>query len=287
MNSDFDDMQKMCRAKGIALALVDIPTIGKMFNRYGKESYRYLLTQWECAYTDSRKIPKRRIDFLSGRIAGKVAVSEYLNSTEQAGEKSPGFNDIEIRKTDTGAPAVCIMNEESDLLISISHSGRYAVSMVSDMMHYRGIGIDVERVEKRDNSFLNVAFSDNEIARLQREHKNPSRDSGNRIDAEITRYWTIKESILKSLGIGLNVDLKDIDIIDGEGSGTRFEMRNEIKKKYELLGAGDIGVDSFKVDRYIISISYVQQGAVCASHGLQKVVSHGCSRGNYIINQRS
>ena len=29
---------------------------------------------------------------------------------------------------------------------------------------------------------------------------------------DITRYWTIKESVLKSLGIGLNVNLKDIDL---------------------------------------------------------------------------
>jgi phosphopantetheine--protein transferase-like protein len=257
MNSDFNDIKKRCRAKGIALTLVDISTIGEMFNRYGSGAYRDLLTQWECAYLDSRKIPKRGIDFLSGRIAGKVAVSEYLNINKKTKSKSPEFNDIEIRKTDTGAPAVCIMNEESDLLISISHSGRCAVSMVTNVMNYRGIGIDVERVDKRDNSFLSVAFSENEIAKLQREYKNPSRDSEKRIDEEITRYWTIKESILKSLGIGLNVDLKDIAIIESEGSESHFVMRDEVKKKYELLGATDIGVDTFKVDRYIISISYV------------------------------
>lgn len=287
MRSDFNDIRRMCRAKGIAFAMVDIPAIGKMYSRHGSESYRHLLTEWECAYADSRKIPKRRIDFLSGRIAGKRAVSEYLNITGQAGGESPGFNDIEIRKTDSGAPAVCIMNEKSDLLISISHSGRYAVSMVSDLMHYRGIGIDVEMIEERDNSFLSVAFSDAEIARLRREQKNPSGDSGKGMDDEITRHWTIKESMLKSLGIGLNVDLRDIDIKDGEGSGTHFEMRNDVQKKYELIGARGIGVDSFRVDRYIISISYLHQGAACVPDGLQKAVSHCFSRGNYTVNQRS
>jgi phosphopantetheine--protein transferase-like protein len=257
MNSDFNDIRKRCRAKGIALTLVDIYTIGEMLKRYGSGSCRDLLTQWECAYADSRKIPKRRIDFLSGRIAGKGAVSEYLNIIKKTKGKSPGFNDIEIRKTDTGAPAVCIMNKESELLISISHSGRCAVSTVSGMMNYRGIGIDIERVEKRNSSFLNVAFSEHEIARLQREYKNPSKDSEKRIDEEITRYWTIKESVLKSLGIGLNVDLKDIDIIESEGPESHFVMRDEVKKKYEQLGATDIGVDTFKIDRYIISISCV------------------------------
>jgi phosphopantetheine--protein transferase-like protein len=257
MNSDFNAIKKRCRAKGIALALVDIPTIGEMFNRYGSGAYRDLLSQWEYAYANTRKIPKRRIDFLSGRIAGKHAVSEYMNITNKTKESSPGFNDIEIRKTDTGAPEVRIMNRESELLISISHSGRCAVSMVTGAMNYRGIGIDVERIEKRDNSFLDIAFSGDEIAKLQRECKNPSKGSEVRIDEEITRYWTMKESIMKSLSIGLNVDLKDIDIVKSEGSQSHFVMRNEVKEKYELLGATDIGVDTFKINRYIISISYI------------------------------
>jgi holo-[acyl-carrier-protein] synthase len=257
MNSDFNDIKKRYMAKGIALALVDIPTIGEIFKRYGSKAYRDLLSRWECAYANTRKIPKRRIDFISGRIAGKHAVGEYLNITKKTEESSPGFNDIEIRKTDTGAPAVNIVNEETDLLISISHSGRYAVSMVTGVMNYRGIGIDVERIEKRDNAFLDIAFSMDEIIKLQREYKNPSGDSEKGIDEEITRYWTIKESILKSLGIGLNVDLKDIDIVKSDASRSHFVMRNEVKEKYELLGATDIGVDSIKIDRYIISISYV------------------------------
>jgi phosphopantetheinyl transferase (holo-ACP synthase) len=257
MNSDFNDIKKRCRAKGIALALVDIPAIGHMFKRYGSESYRDLLSRWECAYANTRKIPKRRIEFLSGRIAGKYAVGEYLNITKKTKENSPGFNDIEIWKTDTGAPAVRIMNEETDLLISISHSGRCAVSMVTDMMNYRGIGIDIERVEKRDNAFLNIAFSGDEIVKLQREYKNPSGDSEKCIDEEITRYWTIKESILKSLGIGLNVDLRDIDIVESDASRSHFVMRNEVKEKYEQLGAEGIGIDSINIDQYIISISCV------------------------------
>jgi holo-[acyl-carrier-protein] synthase len=257
MNSDFNAIKKRCWAKGIALALVDIPTIGEMFKRYGSDAYRDLLSRWEFAYANTKKIPKRRIDFLSGRIAGKHAVSEYLNITKKMGECSPGFNDIEIRKTDTGAPAVRIMNRESELLISISHSGRCAVSMVTGAMNYRGIGIDVEWIEKRDNSFLDIAFNGDEIVKLQRESTKPSKDSEKRIDEEITRYWTIKESILKSLGLGLNVDLKDIDIVESEVSKSHFVMRNEVKEKYELLGATDIGVDTIKIDRYIISISYI------------------------------
>ena len=256
-DSGFKDITKEYMGNSFALSTLDISSIRKRVEQHGNAAYRSLLTEWEYEYFDTRKILKRKCDFLSGRLAGKKAAREYLDSSEIRAGKNLRFNDIEIMRTDTGAPSVHVDDKQSDLLISISHSGTCAVSIVSGEMNYRGIGIDIEHIEKRDISFLDLVFNDGEIAKLEIENKCDSGEFDTGLNENITRCWTIKEAILKSLGLGLNVDLKDIDIIEPDTSNLHFEIKDEVKSKYDQLKAAYIKVDTFKMDEYVVSISRI------------------------------
>jgi len=237
------------------ISLVPISSIRDELERRGNDAYKKILTPWEYSYFNNIKIMKRKCDFLSGRLAAKKAVNEHLIK-----KKGHGFNhyylnleDIEIKRLESGKPSVKIKDKKAKLEISISHSSEFAISMVCNIKCCKGIGIDIERVEKREESFLDVAFNSSEIVKLKNTDISESRL---RYYEYITWFWSIKESVLKSLGIGLNVDIKDIEIVDLTSTRQYIKMRNEVMERYELLDGQDINIKSCRFNSHIISISY-------------------------------
>lgn len=255
---DFNNIKNCIEEQNISLSLIDIFSINDRLERYGCDVYRNLFAAWESFYLDNLRFVKRKSEFISGRLAGKRAVKEYLVNFESLNVNSLRFNDLEIRKSNTGEPIVLITNNHTDLLISISHSGAIAASIVSNGRDYRGIGIDIEKIERRDESFLNVGFNQSEIENLNNCNKYSAKKLNSRIDEDITRYWTIKESILKSLGIGLKADLKDIEILDPDEGIRGIRMKDGVEQWYNHLEVRDLTIESFKIaNDYIMSISYL------------------------------
>ena len=82
--------------QNISLSMVDISNVSTKVERHGYKSYKNLLTDWESTYINNIKIPKRRHDFLSGRLAGKRAIKEHLARNEVFADMDLRFNDIEI-----------------------------------------------------------------------------------------------------------------------------------------------------------------------------------------------
>ncbi|MDY6935351.1 MAG: 4'-phosphopantetheinyl transferase superfamily protein [Spirochaetota bacterium] len=255
---DFNNIKNDLREQNVNLSLVDISNTRMRMEKYGNRAYSGLLTDWEHAYVDGMRYPKRKYDFLSGRLAAKRAVKGYLLDYFRDSCESLRFNDIEIRRLKTGKPEVSITNNQAGFLISISHSGTLAVSTVSGDANYRGIGVDIERIEKRDESFLNVAFNQSEINRLKVYEQDDISDSISSMDKEVTRSWVIKEAVLKSLGLGLNMDLKDIEILDSNSGRVSISMTNDVKRKYDQLhfDESDLMIESFIINNsYVISIA--------------------------------
>ena len=253
---DFNNILNSFGEENISLSLIDISSINDRLARYGCQVYRNLFAEWESSYIDRIRFLKRRSDFISGRLAGKRAVKEHLVNYGRFNVKTLRFYDVEIRKSNTGKPEVIITNNQTDLLISISHSGAFAASIVCNGMDYKGIGIDIEKIESREESFLNVGFNQSEIEKLKTDNTRGEKKSNSRVDEDITRFWTIKESILKSLGLGLKADLKDIEIIDPDQGSKGIRMKNDVEQKYVELQGRDLKVKSFSIaDSYMISIS--------------------------------
>lgn len=131
---------------------------------------------------------KRRIDWLSGRLAAKKALAPRLNADPRR---------IEILNEPSGRP-YCTHPEAP--AISLSHTqagGLCAVSAGSEP-----IGADWETVAPRGPRVLEFY--------VHPEEQMPRAVSDARLQ---TRLWAAKEAVLKLLGLGLGCDPRDVRIL--------------------------------------------------------------------------
>jgi phosphopantetheinyl transferase (holo-ACP synthase) len=146
---------------------------------------------------DERKIyqslgPKQK-DWICGRVAAKDAVRHFLWSRGYPHDIFPA--EIWIQNDANGKPCITEMPGEWLLHVSISHKENLGVAMVSERAFP---GIDIERIENRQDSFIRAAFTPTEWELLPAEDR-----------AEwITRFWSAKEAFAKSTGLGLQGDPK-------------------------------------------------------------------------------
>lgn len=149
----------------------------------------------EKATYEGFKLDKRKQDWLAGRVAAKLAV-----------ERATGLpmSRIEI-KVDTvgptrGRPYASIRDKDTILgVLSITHSGWVAAATFSSLP----VGLDLELVIPRDESFEQLAFLPEERSAWSHLH-------GNDRDLAVTRAWCFKEAISKWRGCGLTVPFDEL-----------------------------------------------------------------------------
>ena len=161
----------------------------------------------ELKYYQDIRNPKRRIEFLGGRLAAKRAIiAQILELFGVAIAPS----DIQVLAEEGSPPSVRIDGHPeltgSPPWITISHSGNRAVAIATPANSNIFVGVDVERIEKRSDSFLAYCFTDKEretIAQYRRSE-----------DAEelATAFWSMKESITKALGVGMTIDPQEVEL---------------------------------------------------------------------------
>jgi phosphopantetheinyl transferase len=107
-----------------------------------------------------------------------------------------------------GRPSVRGHGRAAELIegihVSLAHKGNEAIAIVSD----EPVGIDLERIEEKSQSFEEVAFTERErelLASLQQP------------EADI-RFWVAKEACAKKAGTGLRGNPKrfEISAVDGD-----------------------------------------------------------------------
>jgi 3-oxoacyl-(acyl-carrier-protein) synthase/phosphopantetheinyl transferase len=159
----------------------------------------YLNTD-EKRHYDSLMLNKKK-DFLISRVCIKDCVRDHINN--QFGIK---YFPIEftIQHDERNKPSIHGVPETDSLEISIAHKGSNTVSMVSN----NPVGIDLEIIEERDKSFLDIAFTEKEINLIK------SKDD---IAEWSTRFWVAKEAYGKMLGIGLSGNPKQYEVISING----------------------------------------------------------------------
>jgi phosphopantetheine--protein transferase-like protein len=249
--------------RGIACSIADISSLRPFAEGNGGAFARFLSPE-EISCLRGMKIAKRRLDFISGRIAGKRAVRRFIQMKRLpgAGASGPGFREIDIRRTGTGAPRVFLNNVPGHMGISISHSPAFAASAVCADNAYAGIGIDIERIEPRHDSFFEVAFRSSEIRGI----KSLSGQDLNMLHELATRYWSLKEAALKSMGIGLNVDLKDIEISEMGPGAVSVACENEAGRRLKELGGRAIRAESHVMGDHVLSVALLMSDPSPASH---------------------
>jgi phosphopantetheinyl transferase len=141
------------------------------------------LDQVERRELDALPHPKRRRDWLAGRMVAKSAVRHVL------GRDHAGWLDLRIERGADGAPRV-FRDGASPAQVSIAHSADVAIAAASDTTP---LGVDVERVspavEEIADSFC--LPGELEIARASESHTRAQ---------VLTVLWTAKEAARKLAG---------------------------------------------------------------------------------------
>jgi len=165
--------------------------------------------------------PRKQRPWLSGRIAAKDAVRDLLWS-RGLGPLFPV--EVEIDNEPSGRPIVRTSTGH-DVQVSIAHKDQIAVAMAR---LGKPVGIDVEHIEPRTDSFAEISFTRAELRLIAGE----PREEG------MTRLWSAKEAAAKASGTGLG------------GAPGRFPIRD---RAGERLLVGDTWVSTKRHQDFIIA----------------------------------
>jgi len=159
---------------------------------------RHLGAEERAAYDE--RPPRGRKGWLLGRVAVKDAVRTWL---WDRGHPPIYPIEVPVHNDDAGRPWVSHPGP-ADLRVSLAHAGSVAVAIVAEG---RDVGIDLEPVEPRSKRFAELVLTDGEQAL----------GAGLDHDRWVTRLWTAKEAVAKTLGTGLQGRPKDLEAVELDG----------------------------------------------------------------------
>jgi len=207
---------------GFFYRIQSIAEIALLLDEKGDEYASPVLNDDEFEIFKKFKIKKRKVEWLSGRIAGKQAFANYTASLHYPNRISK----ISFLNNQARAPYIV---DHPELHLSISHSYEYAVAIVAPFK----IGIDIEKIEPRPDALANYFCSQEERQMLENE---PLRK-----DELMTFFWSRKEAISKFLGLGGKLNFKQICTVNDEIAQDRIRLVSGECDGYWV----SIAVDSF------------------------------------------
>lgn len=180
----------------------------------------------EQNYLDLLRFKKRREEWLAGRLALKRLLQKVITDLS-----SLELDQIQILKAESGAPFIQVEGKVyPKVSISISHSNGFVLCGVSQQI-FR-LGVDLERVENRSESFMGDFFTQKEVEQINCQ---PTEERA----FLSTLIWSEKEAVLKALSLGLKMDTRHIQIDlsndrdSNEWQHNTFTVKNE--KNLRLL----------------------------------------------------
>jgi malonyl CoA-acyl carrier protein transacylase len=174
------------------------------------------MTEAELDDLRKRGTPKRQADRLAGRIAAKRALAALTGARAEQ---------IRIENLASGQP-IAMIDGQPGPAISISHSGGVAVALASRVGR---IGVDIEQIEPRSESFAEDWF-----AATEREFL-----AG---DEDLTLAWAVKEAVLKALGQGMALHPTEVQVRAVDGEDVIVELVGEAAEAHAAMGAGEVVV---------------------------------------------
>jgi phosphopantetheinyl transferase len=176
-----------------------------------------LLTKRELKIYEEFKTDKRRDEWLAGRYALKSLATNFFTFDIQQ---------MEVRNSPSGKPVLLVPGGTS-LPASLSHRGDYAAAVIA--LTGEAIGVDIEIIEPRDKSWAEQSFHKDEIS------------SNSHIFQ--TELWAKKEAVLKFLGVGLSIDMRDIRFVNG-----RLGLYGKALDIWAAAGSPKIQIDVNSLD---------------------------------------
>ena len=139
----------------------------------------------------------------------------------QIGLTRAGADEISIRYGEHGKPYLA---DNEDIFFNVSHSGTFSVCAVS----CQPTGTDVEVIRKFDERLKSYVFN------------HPPQT-----DADCTRLWTIKESVMKYLGTGVSLGAKNIHV----------NMTEPITVTCDRYDTTGLYISSYSIDDAFVSVA--------------------------------
>ncbi|MDP9352674.1 MAG: 4'-phosphopantetheinyl transferase superfamily protein [Chloroflexota bacterium] len=164
-----------------------------------------------------------RLDFLSGRVALKAAVRHYCSLPIHE------LAQVAVENAPDGRPDV----NQTGLYCSLAHSCGWGVGAASA----QPIGVDIERVSPRSVELLRY-ISD------EAEREAAGSDNGGYAEL-IARIWTLKEAVLKGMGIGLTVAPRQLTVRKAQGGRFLVEVSKSVASEPLVWNAHSYAVDGF------------------------------------------
>jgi acyl transferase domain-containing protein/phosphopantetheinyl transferase (holo-ACP synthase) len=159
--------------------------------------------------------PNVQRTWLLGRIAAKDAVRALLF---ERGHDRTFPVEVQIRNDPDGRPLATAPGD-LDVRISLAHTDGLAVAIAAVGVD---VGIDIERVESRPDTFELAALSKKERARFE---DLPDIDRESVRERELTRWWAAKEAAAKAAGTGMQGRPKDWKVVQVDGDRLRIGDR--------------------------------------------------------------
>jgi 4'-phosphopantetheinyl transferase len=205
----------VCHVRGpLTLAVVSIARLRTLDERARTALESRHLGPAEAARLRQLSLPKRRLEWLAGRLALKHGVCAYRG--RHFGERT-GTRDVRIGAVAdglrAGRPRVALPVERgSSVEVGLSHSVDFAVAVCGP----RAVGIDVEHTRRMPPLLSELLAPSSGAAR-------DAESAGLRAMPPALR-WTCKEAVLKHFGFGLRVDPREVELTDWRADG-RFSWR--------------------------------------------------------------
>ena len=166
----------------------------------------------------------RKLDFLAGRVALKAALR--CCHAFAGGD----VRQLVVENDPDGRPRVV---QRPDLSCSLAHSGAWGAGAVAD----RPVGVDVERVRPRSAEILRHIADDTE--------REAAGAGSGEVAQVITRIWTLKEAVLKGMGVGLAVAPKHLKLREADGDAFIVEVSGAVATECSRWRAWTFAVEDF------------------------------------------
>ncbi|MGW2596948.1 4'-phosphopantetheinyl transferase family protein [Streptomyces klenkii] len=157
------------------------------------------LTGDEAAHAAGLRLPRRRYEWLAGRLALKHGV---LAHARRHGRRAGRTRDVRVGAVAHGPRAGRpVVNAPVD--VGLSHSGDFAVAVCGP----RPVGIDLERRRSMPPMLTELLTADDHRAAA---HADP--DRRRLATMPLPLRWACKEAVLKHYGFGLRVDPGEVTL---------------------------------------------------------------------------
>jgi 4'-phosphopantetheinyl transferase len=209
--------QEVCLRDEAEEALRDIDRLSSLLSQAEKLACRRLATE------------KRRVDWLSGRLAAKRALAARINAAPR---------DIEILNEPSGRPYCPLPAAPSFSITHTAAGGLCAVGAGS-----APIGADWETIAARGPDVL--AFYTHHCERTPQVLASAEAQ---------TRLWAVKEAVLKFLGIGLGCDPRDVRVLPS------LRLEGSALLRWKELGRPPLSLWEKTLPDSVIAVAYSEPG---------------------------